>query len=610
MLWCNRRCVVSAEKSTTKGGSARSSRERFSRRTAYIVLGVIALLILIAAYLAYLIFDVKGSVETARTHAAAAKSAVLDGDVDKAQSEAKAADDAAQDARDTSGNPVWTATAAIPWLGSPLSSVHDMAVSVSDLTSRVLVPSAALADTISPTTLRGANDNLNLAPLAAAEPKLTTIADDAQRIDAQVQDINGSWLGPVSDARDQLADQVGETTRFISGTSVAAQLAPPMLGNDGPRSYFLAMQTPAEARATGGLLGGFAILRAANGRITAPELGRNSDIENPSRQQVDLGTEYNELYEWTHPYTDYRNNNISPNFPDAARIWIANWKAQTGQQLNGAVAIDPIALSYILKVTGPVTLANGEKITAENVVPITLSTSYARFADNNAARKLYLQAISSAVIDQIGSMKGNTGALLEALGHGVQERRIMLYSTNSQEQKILETTALGHQLPGTSAPYMNVTVGNVAGNKIDYYLRREISYTAGSCEGQSRESTATISLTNTLDDLSLPEYVIGSLGAPQAKLAKGTSLANVQFTLTKGAVLQELTVNGKSVLYSTGTLYGHPVVFTQVPIPAGETVEVKAALAEPTSAHGEAVVPVQPLVDNPTPTVDVPVCGD
>lgn len=313
--------------------ATKDRRKPKSRRNLYIVLGVIALFILIAAYLEYLIFDVKGSVETARTHAAAAKSAVLDGDVDKAQSEAKAADDAAQDARDTSGNPVWTATAAIP-------------------------------------------------------------------------------------------------------------------------------------------------------------------------------------------------------------------------------------------------------------------------------------AISSAVIDQIGSMKGNTGALLEALGNGVQERRIMVYSNNSQEQKILETTALGHQLPGTSAPYMNVTVGNVAGNKIDYYLRREISYTAGSCEGQSRESTATISLTNTLDDLSLPEYVIGSLGAPQAKLAKGTSLANVQFTLTKGAVLQELTVNGKSVLYSTGTLYGHPVVFTQVPIPAGETVEVKAALAEPTSAHGEAVVPVQPLVDNPTPTVDVPVCGD
>ena len=594
---------------SSSGAATEAGRNPRSRRTLYIALGVIALFILIAAYLVYLIFDVKGSVETARAHASAAKSAVMDGDVNKAQAEAQHADDAAQEARDASGNPVWSAIAAVPWLGSPLESVHDMAVSVSDLTSQVLVPSAALADTISPSTLRGENDSLNLAPLAAAEPKLAPIAADAERIDAQVQSINSSWLSPVSDAREQLVSQVDETTRFISGTHIASQLAPPMLGNDGPRSYFLAMQTPAEARATGGLVGGFAILNADDGRITAPELGANSDVENPKTKQIDLGTEYNELYEWTHPYTDFRNSNISPNFPDAARIWIANWKAQTGDQLDGAVAIDPIALSYVLKVTGPVTLANGEKITADNVVPITLSTSYERFANNNNARKLYLQAISKAVIDQIGSMKGNTGALLEALGHGVHERRIMVYSTDSQEQKILEATVLGHQLPDASAPYMNVTIGNVAGNKIDYYLRREISYSAGSCEGQSRESTATITLTNTLDDMSLPAYVIGSLGAPDAKLAKGTNLANVQFTLTKGAVLQELTVAGKPVLYSTGTLYGRPVVYTQVPIPAGESVEVKVTLAEPTSAHGEADVPVQPLVDNPVPKIDVPACG-
>jgi hypothetical protein len=34
-----------------------------------------------------------------------------------------------------------------------------------------------------------------------------------------------------------------------------------------------------------------------------------------------------------------------------------------------------------------------------------------------------------------------------------------------------------------------------------------------------------------------------------------------------------------------------------------------ATMEEPTMARGEAVVPIQPLVDEPTVNVDVPVCG-
>ncbi|MGC4934078.1 hypothetical protein ACLQ3C_10390 [Gordonia sp. DT30] len=199
--------------------------------------------------------------------------------------------------------------------------------------------------------------------------------------------------------------------------------------------------------------------------------------------------------------------------------------------------------------------------------------------------------------------------LVEALGRGVHERRIMVYSTDPDDQRILDTTNLGHQLPDSSAPYMDVTVGNVAGNKIDYYLRRELRYTSGPCTGKTRQSTGSITLTNTLDDMSLPDYVIGSMGATRANLPRGTNFANVQFTLTRGATIDKISVNGAPTLYSTGELDGHTVVYTQVRIPAGESVNVDVTFTEPKSAHGRAQVPVQPLVDNPTPTIDVPVCG-
>ncbi len=46
-----------------------------------------------------------------------------------------------------------------------------------------------------------------------------------------------------------------------------------MMGADGPRTYFMGFQTNAEARGTGGLLGGFGILRFDNGTATVDTLG-------------------------------------------------------------------------------------------------------------------------------------------------------------------------------------------------------------------------------------------------------------------------------------------------------------------------------------------------
>ncbi len=174
-------------------------------------------------------------------------------------------------------------------------------------------------------------------------------------------------------------------------------------------------------------------------------------------------------------------------------------------------------------------------------MPITLSTSYQRFADDNEARKAYLQSISEAVVKKLITSGGSTRGLLEALGRGVHERRIMVYSTTPAEQEILETTKLGHQISDTDAPYLQVAIGNASGSKLDYYLRREIDYTSGDCSGDTRESTITVTLTNTLDQTGLTDYVAGGLGTELA-VQKGTNLANVEFLATKGAVLKEMTL--------------------------------------------------------------------
>ena len=162
----------------------------------------------------------------------------------------------------------------------------------------------------------------------------------------------------------------------------------------------MAFQTNAEARGTGGLLGGFGILRFDNGVASVDTLAANLDLEE-AIAPIDLGLAYDPQYAYAEPFTDFRNSNLSPHFPYAAEIWKTMFAERTGENVDGVIGIDPVALSYILGATGPVTMPDREVVSRENVVELTESTAYLRFPEDQVARKQYLQDIANAVVDKM-----------------------------------------------------------------------------------------------------------------------------------------------------------------------------------------------------------------
>jgi hypothetical protein len=383
-----------------------------------------------------------------------------------------------------------------------------------------------------------------------------------------------------------------------------------MMGADGPRSYFMGFQTNAEARGTGGLMGGFGILRFDSGTAAMDTLGQNKDL-NKNFAPIDLGAEFNKQYGYNRPTTDWRNSNWSSHFPYAAQIWKSMWEQQSGESVDGAITIDPIALSYILGAVGPVTMADGETITKDNVVELTESTAYLRFADDNAGRKAYLQDVAAAVVRKMTSHLDSPRALLDALGKAVGEGRIAVWSSSPDQQKLLEETPLAHIVPDDPAPFASVIINNIGGNKLDYYLTREIEYIGGACDSETRKSSVTVRLTSNVPDVPLPDYVAGHMGLNNfdVDLPPATNATSVTLLATKGATLLGAYVNGQKVPSVFGGMErGHPMFEIQLGLQRGRPVVVKWDLSEPT-APGPARVPVQPLRDEVTPKVTVPDCS-
>ncbi len=88
--------------------------------------------------------------------------------------------------------------------------------------------------------------------------------------------------------RTQLVEQTTQLTGWLDTGYSAAQILPSMLGAEGPRNYFVAFQTNAEARGTGGLMGGSAIVRAENGQISVEKPESNLELE-LKYDPIDLG---------------------------------------------------------------------------------------------------------------------------------------------------------------------------------------------------------------------------------------------------------------------------------------------------------------------------------
>ncbi len=260
-----------------------------------------------------------------------------------------------------------------------------------------------------------------------------------------------TWLGPVDRARTELLDPLRGLAGQVRSVDLAAHIAPPLLGATGTKRYFVGFQNEAEARGTGGLPGAFGILEISHGK---PRFTR---FENDSRlghvaTGLDFGPDYSELYQGDETTSLYVNSNVSPNFPYVGKIWTTMWQRASGQRLDGAIAVDPTALSYLLAVTGPAKLPNGSPVDAGNVVALTQSTVYSQFATNVAGRKAYLLAVAKAASTKIVDSEGSNSELVKAAGHALGERRLLIWSADPSVQADLDQTSAGGLVPDTSAP--------------------------------------------------------------------------------------------------------------------------------------------------------------
>jgi hypothetical protein len=500
----------------------------------------------------------------------------------------------AAEARRLTSGPDWSLLAHSPVLGDGAATVRGLAESAADLTDVLTQVHGAGAGLLKTGGLSMDDMGRLLDGLESAGPALDAaavkIAGTRSRLAATPAD---TGVDEVDEARGTALRELDRLHDGLTSAADAAALLPPMLGGKGPRRYFLAFQTNAEARATGGLVGAYGILRAGRGRIGIERLSSNTTLRSSRSPVVDHGPAYRARY-GPHSLSMLNISNLSPHFPYAAATWTGLWERRTGQRLDGAIATDPVGLSHLLRLIGPVTLPGGEQVTAENVVDLTERQAYARYPDPHR-RKRFLITVAGAVSEAMARARPEPARILPVLTELVKQRRLQVWSRRDVEQRRLERTPLGGALPERPGPYAALVVNNSAGNKLDYYLDRAVEYRLGPCRADGyRVSRVRVWLTNDVPRGRLPGYVTSRLDSPDRRHAPGSNLLWVSLYTGVGTRLGDMLVDGRSTRALQAVERSHPVLTTVLEFAPRQTRRLEFRLLEPASA-AVPEVPVQPL---------------
>lgn len=569
--------------------------------------GIAALATLLAG-LAWIVITglmARSQLEKVRADMPALRQAVMDGrtaDVHRLADRIRA--EAARAHSLTTG-PAWWVGANLPGAGSPLQSARTITTTADRIGSGVLPSVVRLADEVSRTHLT--NSAIDLGPVRRLEPVLHRALVTITRLTGEARQAGGTWFGPVQSARSSFLRQLDRIDGELTGADRAARVALPLLGGDGPQRYFVAFLNEAEARGVGGIPAAFAIATMDDGRLTFDHFG--SDVEfRHVRAAVDLGPEFTALYGQDDPTGTYANSDLSPDFRNAARIWAGLWEARSGQRVDAAIALDPSALGYLLAVTGPARTASGQVIDKKNVVALTQRDLYRRFGNgtkaDDAARKAYVIELAQAISHRLAA-GGKPQRLVRAVSHAAKERRFVAWSADPRVEAEIEAAGWAGALPSAGPPATGFVVNNAAGSKLDYYLRRSLSYARSSCAAGA-SATATLKLTNAAPS-GLPPYVTFRADTAARRGTPGDNRLLVTYYASAGARIRSVSLDGRTQAFTTAPENGLPTVTVDVELPRGTTRTLRVEITEP-AATGPISVIKQPLVRPATFDVRTPSC--
>jgi hypothetical protein len=503
-------------------------------------------------------------------------------------------------ARSYVSDPVWQAAGFLPVIGANFSVAAQLAGILSNVTHGAVLPLSDVAESVNPSAVKPAGGVMNLQALTVARPAVAQANGVLQTAYSQVASLQPGFgtLPQLADGIAQFKSVLGEAAQQVSTADTVTSVLPAMLGDTAPRTYLVLFQNNAELRATGGIPGAAAEVRVDHGHISLGRQTAAKDIGKFPQPVLPLADQTKGLYG---PIVGqyFQDVNLAPQFPVTARLAAEMWKQHFGDQVDGVISLDPIALSYLLQATGPVGLPTGETLDSNNAVKLLLSDAYAKY-EAVAQKDAFFSTAAAVVFAKVSAGGFQPKPMLESLKKAANERRLLVWSSNQKEQEAIEAGNLSGELPAQTSTHgvFGVYLNDATGAKMDYYLRE--SYRSGGimCRNDGRPIwEVEVTLTNAAAPdaaSSLPEYVTGG-GVYGVK--PGDVKTQVNVYAPPSAIFTSASLNGSPLDVHRDMDSGYPVAQTEALLAPGQTATLRFQFLGPPQADAKPDLVSTPTVN-------------
>lgn len=307
-------------------------------------------------------------------------------------------------------------------------------------------------------------------------------------------------IGPLRDTVTPLREQIPTIQTLLERSLPTVRVLPGILGYPEKRSYLFLLQNNTELRPTGGFIGSYGIVNFSSAEIASFSTHNVYDLDIAAEpflyeQPPDPLRRYVNINRWF-----FRDANWSPDFPTSARevLRFYDLEKQAPQRLDGVIAVTPVFIASLLKVTGPITV-NGITFDANNLVDklqYEVEIAYAQKGQSDSQRKEIIGHLAQQLYTRMLAVpQKRWSELWDILQENVKAKHVLMYLTNADEESYVQDLGWAGEVKAAEQDYLFVVDANMASLKSDPGVQREMRYTVAP-DGDSFIATLSVRYNN------------------------------------------------------------------------------------------------------------------
>ncbi|MCG2819077.1 MAG: DUF4012 domain-containing protein [Actinomycetia bacterium] len=375
------------------------------------------------------------------------------------------------------------------------------------------------------------------------------------------------WLvGRASALKGELDEKLDEALGTLQKARELMAAVPGIVGEEGapPKNYMVLQQDPYELRASGGLISTYGILECTHDSLNITEYKRANKLVGLTAGEGVIPP-LQSLGGWMVSYgiaptLCFWDAGWWPDFPLTTDILSTIWSKNGKVPVDGYIAVDPIAIGYVLEQIGPLEVPEfGETVTAENLSSLILEYKEVRKGD------AFLKSLSELFFQKVvGSDPGQWFSLGRAFGRALDEKHMLLYFKDPEVEQCFSELDWSGEVKETDGDYLMAVDCNVGGNEVQGYKANYFIKPTMSVEITRRKDlTLRHHVTYTFDNTS---------GATEFPL---TYKSYLRLYVPEGAVVEGAVDVTASGLMDSGSELGKHVFGKLVDVPVGQVVNVE-----------------------------------